>query len=125
MKKRGGAIAKTAHTVSALVFFIAALISFIVFLNLAISFMILQSEAGTGVDAGEQLGKGISAVVSVIFSIVFGVGEILLSLIGIPLAISVVKYRDGVAAIIAKIAMAINFLILAVTLVVFVMMFLV
>ncbi len=123
MKNKREVIGKAAHTVSALVFFIAALIAFAAFLNFAISFFDLQNADGTVENAGEQLGIGISAAVSVIFSVVFGVGEFVLSLIGIPLALTVVKYRDGAAAVIAKIATIINLIILGITLVVFAIMF--
>ena len=87
---------------------------------MAVGFFWNIALSGTGESAGENFGIGLSAGFALVFMIIFGIAQLILSAIGIPLLITVAKMREGSAGAFGKVGAVIASVMIFVAVAVFV-----
>ena len=115
-------IKKTIHTVVCALLFAVVFISFVMYAYVAVNFFIDYGRQGTGNSGGENFGIGLSVGFGAVFMIIFGVAELVASMISIPLHIWLVKARRSVAYD-GKVALIINAVLLILSVAAFAVMF--
>ena len=109
-----------AHVTASVILFVACVVAFAFYVYMAVGFFQNIALSGTGESAGENLGIGLSAGFALVFMIIFGIAQLILSAIGIPLLITVAKMREGAAGAFGKVGAVIASVMLVGAIVVFV-----
>ena len=115
--KKGRTIA---HVTASAITLALSLVAFALFAYMAVEFFMSIPLQGSGESISEQLGIGLTIGFSIVFMIIFGGAEIIVSVFAIPLHISVVKYRDGGARRYGIVALLTNSSIVIISIVTFI-----
>ena len=110
------------HIVVSALFLAVMIASFVMYAIMATNFFIDFGRQGTGETGGENFGIGIALGFAAVFMIIFGVSELVASLINIPLHIWLLKAWRGKTGDYAKIAIITNAALLLISVVAFVVM---
>lgn len=111
MKKQ--AVARTVHIIASVIMSVSALLVFILYTSLFFEF--IEARMAEGASASEELGIGLSAGFALIFMIIFGGADLVLSAVALVLSATLIRIREGRDRVYGIVTTAINGFFIAAT----------
>lgn len=118
MKK--GTAGRVVHLTASVIFLLLSLAAFVLYAVMFTEFVSALAVRGELEGTSEQLGNGLSVAFALIFMIIFGGADLVLSAISTALGSTVIKYRTGTARKYGIVATVLSVLFLLGTLISFI-----
>ncbi len=99
---------RVVHLTAAIIVLILATLAFTLTMSLSYSAIDLEARHSAAADSGDQLGLGLSQAIVIIYLIVIGVANLILSAIGVTLSATVWRYRQGKTRIFGMVSTVLN-----------------
>lgn len=99
---------RVVHLTAAIIILVLATVAFAITMSLSYSAIDLKTQHNATTDSGEQLGLGLSQMIVIIYLIIFGAANLILSAIGVILSATVWRYRQGKTRIIGIASTVLN-----------------
>lgn len=107
MKKKE-VVGKAVHLTATAVFLVLSIIALAAFSVMLVEFIGANISKGDADGTGEQLSAGLSAAFALVFMIIFGLADLVISVIGITLSSTVIRFRKDGARVFGIVATVIN-----------------
>ena len=111
MKKQ--TVARAVHITASVVMSLLALAAFILYTSLFFEF--IEAKLAEGASASEELGIGLSTGFALIFMIIFGGADLVLSAVALVLSATLIRIREGRDRVYGIVTTAINGFFIAAT----------